>query len=86
MDEKVGEQQIDRYDFVEYFRIETEGVAEVLLVTICVRHRNLMEDWYLRYVTIATTGAEMKRKFPCHSVVRGTITLRPGNGEVDTSA
>lgn len=81
LDEKLREQQIDKYDFVEFFRIETESVDEVLLVTLCVRHRNLMEDWYLRYVTIATAGSDVERKFPCHSVVRARITLRPGNGK-----
>ena len=80
LDEKIREQKVDRYDFVEYFRVEIEGVGDVLLVTLCVRHRSLMEDWYLRYVTIATADSEELRKFPCHSVVRTRITLRPGNG------
>ena len=68
-------------DQMEHYSVQTEPIGEVLSITVCIRHRTLTDDWYLRYIIVGDAQGRQVRNFPCHSQITGKVTLRPGDGE-----
>ncbi len=67
---------------VAHYLIKAEPVGEILTVTICIRHRHMTDDWFLKSVTVSDTlKPDNAKEFPCQCAVQSKVTLRPGDGE-----
>lgn len=64
----------------ETFEIQCEIVGELLALTLNIRHRNLTDDWYIRFLAVCSPDGDNVKHFPCNSIVFSKITLRPGEG------
>jgi hypothetical protein len=68
----------DPNDQIEMFEIEAENVGQLVIIVVAVQHRQLTDDWYLRYVIVADAEGKRALRFPCHSVVMSDVVLRTG--------
>lgn len=68
----------------ENFVINTDSVGDILVVSLTVRHRHLTDEWFLMYLLLTDPEKSTVRHFPCYNVVLSKVTLRPGEGRVNS--
>ena len=77
-------------DVVENYEMEVdEDVGNLLAIIVSIRHRQLVEHWYLAKVYVVSLGngneQQQVHRFPCNSIVLTRVTLRTGEGKSSSS-